>query len=85
MKMKDLVFVSSNLGKLREAQEVLGMTLDHQALDLHEIQSLSLEEVVRHKARTAYARIGRPVLVEDTSLELAGLGGFRAPWCAGSW
>jgi len=79
MKMKDLVFVSSNLGKLREAQEVLGMTLDHQALDLHEIQSLSLEEVVRHKARTAYARIGRPVLVEDTSLELAGLGGFPGP------
>jgi len=79
MKVSDLVFVTSNLGKLREAQEVLGEKVEHQALDLLEIQSLELEEVVRHKARSAYQRIGRPVLVEDTSLELAGLGGFPGP------
>ena len=79
MKLADLVFVTSNLGKLREAEKVLGTTLDHQALDLVEIQSLDLEEIVRSKARTAYERIHRPVLVEDTSLEFAGLGGFPGP------
>ena len=79
MKMTDLVFVTSNLDKLREAEEVLGVSLDHHALDLEEIQSLDIETVVRHKARSAWARLGRPVLVEDTSLELAGAGGFPGP------
>ena len=79
MRIEDLVFVTSNLGKLREAEEVLGMKLQHRALDLPEVQSLSLEEVVRHKARTAHERLGVAVLVEDTSLELAGLAGFPGP------
>ncbi len=79
MRIGDLVFVTSNLGKLGEAEEVLGAKLHHHALDLPEIQSMDLEEVVRHKARAAWERLRRPVLVEDTSLELAGLGGFPGP------
>ncbi|NOZ94844.1 MAG: non-canonical purine NTP pyrophosphatase [Acidobacteria bacterium] len=79
MRMGELVFVTSNLDKLREAEEVLGVSLDHHALDLDEIQSLDLESVVRHKARSAWERLRRPVLVEDTSLELAGAAGFPGP------
>jgi len=79
MLLEDLVFVTSNLGKLREAEAVLGRTLDHRGLDLPELQSLDLEEVVRGKARMAWQRLERPVLVEDTGLELAGLGGFPGP------
>ena len=79
MRLDDLVFVTSNLGKLREAEAVLGIHMDHRTLDLPEVQSLDLEEVVRHKAAAALERLGQPVLVEDTSLELAGLGGFPGP------
>lgn len=79
MQLADLVFVTSNAGKVREAEAVLGCTLDHRALDLPEIQSLDLLEVVRDKAAAAVRRLGRPVLVEDTGLELAGLGGFPGP------
>ncbi len=79
MRLDDAVFVTSNLGKLREAEEVLGCPLRHRALDLPEIQSLDLVEVVRAKAGAAFERLGAPVLVEDTSLELAGLGGFPGP------
>jgi len=79
MRLDDLVFVTSNLNKVREAEAVLGRALDHHALDLPEIQSLDLTEVVRSKATAAWQRIGRPVLVEDTGLELAGLGGFPGP------
>ncbi len=79
MELDGLVFVTSNLGKLREAEAVLGCPLRHRALDIDELQSLDLETVVRHKARSAHARIGEPVLVEDTSLELAGLAGFPGP------
>lgn len=79
MRLENLVFVTSNLGKLREAEAVLGVQLAHRALDLVEIQSLDLEEVVRHKAITARERIARPILVEDTSLELVGMDGFPGP------
>ena len=79
MKLEGLVFVTSNLGKLEEARAILGLPLKHQALKLPEIQSLDLEAIVRHKARAAHERLGVPVLVEDTALELAGLGGFPGP------
>ena len=79
MRLDDLVFVTSNLGKLREAEAVLGRSLDHCGLDLPELQTLDLEEVVRDKAKAAWKRLERPVLVEDTSLELEGLGGFPGP------
>jgi len=79
MILDDFVFVTSNLGKLREAEAVLGCTIDHSALDLIEIQSLDLVEVVRDKAARAWQELRRPVLVEDTGLELAGLGGFPGP------
>ena len=79
MELDGLIFVTSNLGKLREAEKVLGCSLRHRALDIDEVQSLDLETVVRHKARSAHGRLGEPVMVEDTSLELAGLAGFPGP------
>jgi non-canonical purine NTP pyrophosphatase (RdgB/HAM1 family) len=79
MELDGLVFVTSNVNKLREAEAVLGRTLAHRGLDVEEIQSLDLVEVVRHKAAVAHDHISGPVLVEDTSLELRGLDGFPGP------
>ena len=79
MQLDDLVFATSNLGKLREAEAVLGRPLAHQGLDLPELQSLDLHEVLRAKLRAGWRALGRPVMVEDTGLELAALGGFPGP------
>lgn len=79
MNLDDLVFVTSNEGKRREAEAVLGFALRHHPLDLVEPQSLDLHEVVRSKAVAAFELVGGPVLVEDTGLELLGLGGFPGP------
>lgn len=79
MKLDTLVFVTSNEGKRREAEAVLGFALSHRGLDLIEPQSLDLHEVVRAKAAAALGAIDAPVLVEDTGLELRGLGGFPGP------
>lgn len=79
MRLDQLVFVTSNLGKLREAEAVLGCKLEHRALELDEIQSLDLEAIVRRKALEAFRRLEAPVLVEDTSLELTALAGFPGP------
>jgi XTP/dITP diphosphohydrolase len=79
MKLERLLFVTSNRNKLQEAESVLGRSLEHQGLHIEEIQSLDILEVVRHKAASAFQRVGIPVLVEDTSLELEGLAGFPGP------
>ena len=50
------------------------MPIAHQKIDLEELQSLDLHEVVEHKVRQAYALIKRPVIVEDVSLEFEALG-----------
>lgn len=71
--------VTGNTGKLREAERILGLRPDSEALDLPEIQSLDLEEVLREKGEEAWRRLGRPIVVEETGLELDALGGFPGP------
>ncbi|HBL31008.1 MAG TPA: non-canonical purine NTP pyrophosphatase [Acidobacteria bacterium] len=73
------VLVTGNRGKIAEARMVLGEDLEAVALDLPEIQSLDLGEVLREKAEEAWRRIGRPLVIEDVSLELAAFNGFPGP------
>jgi non-canonical purine NTP pyrophosphatase (RdgB/HAM1 family) len=72
----DLVLVTGNAGKAREVERILGHPVDRVVLDLPEIQSVDVEEVVAHKARAAWEAVRRPVLVEDTGLYLAALDGL---------
>ena len=71
-----LLFVSSNPGKVREVQAILGFPIEQLALDVHEIQDVEVEAVVREKVQEAFAQAGRPVLVEDTGLYLDALDGL---------
>lgn len=72
----DIVFVTSNRNKIREARRILGMQIKHKAIKLDEIQSMDSKVVAAHKARAAHAILKRPVIVEDTGLYIDGLGGF---------
>lgn len=76
---RDFVFVSGNAGKLRELARLLGFAPEAAPLDLPELQSLDLTEILHAKAAAAWERLGRPVVVEDVGLELAGLNGFPGP------
>jgi len=73
------VLVTGNRNKVAEAETALGGPIESIALDLPEIQSLDLAEVVAAKADDAWRRLGRPLVVEDTALSLAPLGGFPGP------
>jgi non-canonical purine NTP pyrophosphatase (RdgB/HAM1 family) len=78
--MKTLVFISGNASKVREIQQhVSHVQFDVVALDLQEIQSLDLIEVATRKAQDAYARLQRPLVVEDTSLVFHALGSLPGP------
>src|SRR3989344_5125308 len=76
MKISDITVVTSNKDKLTEINKILGTNHKVSALDIAEIQSLDLEEVIIHKAKEAYAKIKKPVLVEDISLEIKSLNGL---------
>jgi len=72
--MQKLTFITGNQNKADYLSRYLGYELDHVKVDLDEIQSLDLTEVVRHKMHQAYEIVNRPVLVEDVSLEFTALG-----------
>ena len=74
--VKNVTFITSNQHKADALARVLGLLLTHQAVDLTEIQSTSLEEIVEHKVRQAYVVAECPVLVEDVALEFTALGGL---------
>lgn len=78
--MKDLVLVTGNDDKWREAQRILGRPLARERLDLPEVQAATTAEVALQKARAAFERLGRAVVVEDAGLELRALGGFPGPF-----
>jgi len=79
MPLAGLTFVTSSPHKHREAEAILGVPLQRAALDLPEPQGLDVVAIAREKARAAFGVLGRPVVIEDTSLELVALGGFPGP------
>lgn len=74
------VFITGNQHKADYLASMLGIPLAHQKVDLDEIQSMSLDEIVEHKVRQAYAHVNRPVLVEDVGLHFSALSGLPGPF-----
>ncbi len=72
--MNDITFITGKQAKADYLAKYLGFPVSHHKLDLDEIQSLELRDIVEHKVKQAYGIIGRPVLVEDVSLEFAAFG-----------
>lgn len=74
------VLVTSNVHKWHEAQRILGYAIERVEIDLVEVQAENVAAIALQKARDAFARLGRPVIVEDAGFELVGLGGFPGPF-----
>jgi non-canonical purine NTP pyrophosphatase (RdgB/HAM1 family) len=72
--MSKITFITGNQSKADYLSKYLGFEVSHQKIELDEIQSLDLQEVVEHKVRQAYKIVNGPVLVEDVSLEFKALG-----------
>lgn len=74
-----LTFITGNPSKAEQLGRHLNYPVEHKKLDLVEIQSLNLRDIIKHKAREAYKQIHSPVLVEDTSLIFHALGRLPGP------
>lgn len=80
----ELIFLTSNAGKLREFQAVMAnvpnLTITNRGdIDIDEIQG-SIEEIARDKASKGAQAINGPVLTEDTALEFKALNGLPGPY-----
>ena len=78
--MIPVTFITGNQSKADYLAKYLGLPVEHVKVNLDEIQSLDLKEIVEHKVRQAYAKIQKPVIVEDVSLEFEALGGLPGPF-----
>ncbi|OYW42320.1 hypothetical protein B7Z28_01615, partial [Candidatus Saccharibacteria bacterium 32-45-3] len=74
------VFITGNQNKADYLSRQLGVKLDHQKIDLLELQSTDLHEIVAHKLKQAYETVQKPVLVEDVSLVFNALGDLPGPY-----
>jgi len=77
--LEAIAFVTSSEGKFREASRLAPFPLERIDVELPEPQGLDVAAIVRAKAGAAFRLIERPLIVEDTSLELTALGGFPGP------
>ena len=78
--INNLTFITGNANKAKELERSLKLPVMHQKIDLIEVQSLDLYEIISHKAKEAYKILDSPVLVEDTSLEINALGKIPGPF-----
>jgi non-canonical purine NTP pyrophosphatase (RdgB/HAM1 family) len=79
----DILFATSNPHKAQQVQELLGRPVQQVDVAVPEIQALQVQAVIEPKARAAYEQVGKPVLVEDTSLSIHawyGLPGALVRW-----
>jgi XTP/dITP diphosphohydrolase len=75
-----VTFVTTNSGKVREAQEYLDEPVEQLDFDYLEPQADDLAAVAAHGARAAYRHAGGPVFVDDSGLTIDALGGFPGPY-----
>lgn len=79
----DLFFVSSNSHKFQEVKKILKqfeINLGFFRCELEEIQSDSLKEIAGHKAKQAFQKCKKPILIEDDGLFIDSLNGFPGPY-----
>lgn len=68
------VYVTGNPHKAEFFAKMTQLDIPHVKIDVEEIQSLFLKEIVEHKARQAYSIVKKPVIIEDTKLTFNALG-----------
>lgn len=74
-----LIFMSKNIHKHAEAIAILGplgIEVKADNTEIHELQTVDTDALVRDKATRAFQKLGRPLFVEHTGLYLDILNGF---------
>lgn len=78
MKRKTITFVTTNIGKVESLRRKLNkeIKLNHVSLTLPELQYDTGSEVVEWKAKEAFKKIKKPLIVQDSSFHIKAFNGF---------
>lgn len=79
----DLFFVSSNSHKYQEVNKILDsfeIKLGFFKSNLEETQSNSLKDIALKKAKDAFSKCKKPIIIEDDGLFINSLDGFPGPY-----
>lgn len=77
--MKEILFVTSNKGKVASLQKRLDESkfkITQIELDLPELQGDSAKDISLEKAKAAFKKVGKPLIVQDSSFHIRSLNGF---------
>jgi len=80
-----ITFVTGNKNKLREAESILGITLDSFDVDIDEIQGLDPIIISEHKVLQAWNHTKKPLFVLDQSIYIHCLNDFPGPLIKWFW
>lgn len=81
--MKRIFYVTGNSYKFRSAKRYakrFGFDLGQKKLKIEEIQSESIENIVKEKAKQAFKIIKKPLIVSDSGWNIPSLKGFPGPY-----
>lgn len=78
--MKDLLFVTTNKGKVEEAHAILGVPVEIENAELDEVQSMDVEYVAKKKAEEAFKKYKKPLIVDDVAVFVEAFNGFPGPF-----
>jgi non-canonical purine NTP pyrophosphatase (RdgB/HAM1 family) len=78
--VKKITLITSNANKAAELAGLLGEAIEHQSLELSEIQSLDVVEVASKKAKSAYKKLQTPVIVDDSGFVIEAWGKLPGPF-----
>lgn len=71
-----LTFVTSNNDKVKEARSILNLPVQSEDLDLNELQSISVSEVVDKKVKEAHSVLNGNLFTEDIGVYIDDLNRF---------
>lgn len=73
---EEILFITGNNKKAEEVRAITGLNVVAKNLDISEIQSLSVEDVAKAKALSAFQITGCPIIVDDTGMSIDALNGL---------
>ena len=79
----EITFVTSNKMKInacKEAFKNIDIEISNEELDIPELQCDDVVEVAINKARYAYNKIKKPIIINDCGLVIPSLNGFPGPY-----
>ena len=78
--IKDLTLITGNASKAKQFSKYLQTDIDYIKINLEEIQSVNLAEIIEHKAKSAFKQVNKPVIVDDVAFEIEVLNGLPGPF-----